>query len=315
MDQKTFKQRATAYLLIALIVGVLTACGDSFGSVDEIPPAAASTVDQQSNLLPSPILPSSTPQPILSTSTTPTATKPGLGGSSTAAVYSAQGTVLENSNCRSGPGTEFGIRYVLRPGDEVRVVGVNQERTWWLVFPPNQVEEACWLWLFLLEVAGEVEQIQVALSPPTPTPVPLSAGDQSFTAEEYEKKLVELINQARVNQGTVPLVLYPPLTQAARLHSQDMADNDFLGHLSFNGDDFNQRLAALGMVFSNGGETLYAGGDPYQVYHFWMNSDVHYNILMNPEFTHVGVGVVYAENRTYKEYVTVDLAIPVFPLE
>ena len=314
IDHKTLK-RVTTHLLITLIVGALTACGDSFAVVDEIPPAAASAVDQQSNLLPSPILPSSTPQPILLTSITPTPTIASQAGLSTASVYSAQGVVLENSNCRSGPGTEFGIRVVLRPGDEVRVVGVNQERTWWLVFPPNQAEEACWLWLFLLEVTGEMEQMQVALSPPTPTPVPLSAGDQSFTAEKYEKKLVELINQARVNQGIMPLALYPPLTQAARLHSQDMADNDFLGHLSFNGDDFNKRLTALGMVFSNGGETLYAGGDPYQAYHIWMNSDVHYNILMNPAFTHIGVGVVYAGNRTYEEYVTVDLAIPVFPLE
>ena len=308
------KQRVCAFVLVFMLFGGISGCGNIPTIFDDIPPPTSSETNQKTDLLPTPILPSDTPQPFSVTQTPLTTVEAALGALSTAAVYSAEGVVLDNSNCRSGPGTEFGIRFLLRPGDEVRVVGVNEEWTWWLIFPPNQTE-ACWLWVFLLDVAGDAEQLQIALSPPTPTPIPLSAEGQSFTPEEYEQKLLELINQARITEGFLPLALYPPLVQSARLHSEDMAENDFFGHLSFNGADFNQRLTAQGMVFSNGGETLYAGGDPYQAYHIWMNSEVHYNIIMNPEFTHIGIGVVYVDNRTYEEYITVDVAIPVLPVQ
>lgn len=314
MNRKAFYRGFILCFLAAFLGGSLSACGNSPVVPDETPSATLPPVIQETDLLPTRVLPSDTPDPDRVTETALATDEAVQSPTPPEPLYSAQGVVQDNSYCRNGPGTEFGVRFSLHFGDEVRVVGINEQHTWWLVFPLGQAE-ACWLWGPLLKVEGNTEQIQVALSPSTPTPIPVTAGGESFTAEEYEKKLLELINQARLNQGYPPLSLYPPLVQAAYLHSQDMADHDFFGHLGSDGSDFNQRLTDQGMVFSNGGEMLYAGGDPYQAYQAWINSPVHHDILLNPEFTHIGIGVVYAENRFYEEYVTADLAIPVLPAE
>ena len=316
MKRKAFSRESRVFLLAGLLGMSLISCG-GFSIAQECTeqqPTVSPSANRPVNLVPSPILPSNTPLPVTPVVSEAAVVETSPTETPVSGAYSVAGVVVDGSNCRSGPGTEFGIRSTLQAGHPVRVVGVNAERTWWLVFPSDQAE-ACWLWAFLLEVADDTSQVQVVLSPPTPTPLPLSANGETFSPQEYEQKLFELVNQARIHRGYQPLALYPPLERTARRHSQDMAENDFFGHLSFTGEDFNQRLTAEGMVFSNGGETLYAGGDPYQAYHIWMNSEIHFNLLMNPAFTHIGIGVVYAEGRTYGKYVTVDLAIPVLPAE
>lgn len=155
---------------------------------------------------------------------------------------------------------------------------------------------------------GDPADVPLAHAPSTPTPIPQNAGGRSFTAEEYENTLFNLLNLVRSQNGLPPAKRHPALDTAARLHSADMAKHDFFAHLSHDGRDFNARLIAQGLFFTNGGETIYAGGDPYQAYHIWMGSDVHRAIILHPDFTALGVGVVYAEGVTYDVYVTADFA-------
>ncbi len=112
----------------------------------------------------------------------------------------------------------------------------------------------------------------LADAPPTPTPIPQNAGDREFTVEEYENTLFDLLNLARAQNGLPPAERNAALDTAATLHSADMAEHDFFAHLSYDGRDFNTRLTEQGLFFTNGGETIYAGGDPYQAYHIWMGS-------------------------------------------
>ena len=187
-------------------------------------------------------------------------------------------------------------------------MGLNPERTWWLVLPPNAVSP-CWVWGPLISsLRGNPAAVQLADAPPTPTPMPQNAGGRSFTVQEYEDTLFDLLNLARSQHGLPPGQRNPHLDTAARLHSQDMADHNFFAHLSYDGRDFNARLTAQGLNFTNGGETIFAGGDPYQAYHIWMASEVHRNIILHPAFTALGIGVTYTKEKTYDVYVTADFA-------
>jgi uncharacterized protein YkwD len=188
------------------------------------------------------------------------------------------------------------------------LLGVSPARNWWLVQPPAGAIP-CWLWGPLLDVfQGDPAAVPLADAPATPTPIPQNAGGRIFTVEEYETTLFDLLNLARAQHGLAPAERNASLDTAATLHSTDMAAHDFFAHISYDGRDFNTRLTEQGLFFTNGGETLYAGGDPYQAFHIWMGSEVHRNIILHPSFTSLGVGVVYAEGGSYDIYVTADFA-------
>lgn len=57
-----------------------------------------------------------------------------------------------------------------------------------------------------------------------------SANDSSIS--EYERKVAELVNEIRVENGLFPLVLNSELSTVARVKSQDMKDNQYFNHTS-----------------------------------------------------------------------------------
>ena len=220
----------------------------------------------------------------------------------------AWGRAIDTINCRLGPSTDFPVSRSLPPGTEIPLLGVSPEHTWWLIQPPEDAV-SCWVWGPLIDVfRGDPAAVPLANAPPTPTPIPQDAGGREFTIEEYENTLFDLLNLARSQNGLPPAERNTALDTAATLHSNDMADHDFFAHLSYDGRDFNARLTEQGLFFTNGGETIYAGGDPYQAYHIWMASEVHRNIILHPAFTALGIGVIYTEDATYDVYVTADFA-------
>ncbi|MCD4672975.1 MAG: CAP domain-containing protein [Anaerolineaceae bacterium] len=266
---------------------------------------------------PSTALPSTpTTHPAITAIATLTPTQLSLTPTSTPSpspASAAWGRTIDITNCRAGPSTDFLISRSLPSGQEAALLGVSPERTWWLLQPPDG-SAPCWVWGPLVDIFhGDPANVPLADAPPTPTPIPQNAGGRSFTAEEYEDALFDLLNLARSQHGLPPAERNAALDAAARLHSADMTQHDFFAHLSYDGRDFNARLTEQGLYFSNGGETIYAGGDPYQAYHIWMGSDVHRNIILHPSFTSLGVGVVYVEDATYDVYVTVDFAALYMP--
>lgn len=48
-----------------------------------------------------------------------------------------------------------------------------------------------------------------------------------------EEPVFKLHNQARTSRGLKALCVHPDLTQAARAHSQEMLDKDYMEHNSF----------------------------------------------------------------------------------
>jgi len=128
----------------------------------------------------------------------------------------------------------------------------------------------------------------------------------------FEREVVVLVNQQRAQGGSCGGTTYPPaaplalevrLTEAAQLHSDDMADNDFVGHTGSDGSDMVDRVNATGYLWSGLGENA-AGGyaSPASVVAAWMASSGHCANIRNGAFQHIGVGYAKQSGTTYVHY-------------
>jgi len=132
--------------------------------------------------------------------------------------------------------------------------------------------------------------------------------------DPYETTLLVLINIERENAGLEPFVLSRKLSMSASKHSADMAANNYFSHTNLAGVSFSERIMQTGFTFSAAGENLYAGNGPYNspenAVTSWMNSPSHRANILNPNFTHIGLGYRFNAESTYGGYYTADFGKP-----
>lgn len=158
------------------------------------------------------------------------------------------------------------------------------------------------------DAAGNRDANAVARTATTPAPEASTGGDNP----SFEEQVVTLVNQRRAagaNCGgtfypAVPaLVMNAKLRNAARLHSTDMAENNYFSHTSQDGRSPFQRMAAAGYTSSPMGENIAAGySTPSSVVSGWMSSSGHCKNIMRSGFRAIGVG--YASGGSYGHYWT-----------
>nr|WGD90283.1 CAP domain-containing protein [Bacillus subtilis] len=109
----------------------------------------------------------------------------------------------------------------------------------------------------------------------------------------YEKKVVELTNAERQKQGLKPLQIDETLSKSARAKSQDMKDKNYFDHQSPTyGSPFDM-MKSFGISYKTAGENIAKyQKTPEEVVKAWMNSEGHRKNILNPNFTHIGVGYV-----------------------
>jgi uncharacterized protein YkwD len=108
-----------------------------------------------------------------------------------------------------------------------------------------------------------------------------------------EKGLTTLINGARAAAGATPLNLDKHLSNAARLHTQEMVSTAQLFHTS------DAKLAGRVTRWTVLGENVGVGSTVESLHQAFMNSPAHKaNVLYSP-YTYVGVGVVEDGGRTW----------------
>ena len=105
------------------------------------------------------------------------------------------------------------------------------------------------------------------------------------------------------------------ITQAALIHSNDMAQNDFFAHEGSDGSQAGDRLTSAGYQWSSWGENIAAGQrTEAEVMSDWMSSSGHRANILNCEFEEIGVALVYLANDPgsvdYHYYWTEDFAKP-----
>ncbi|MYL20447.1 hypothetical protein GLW04_11140 [Halobacillus litoralis] len=123
--------------------------------------------------------------------------------------------------------------------------------------------------------------------------------NESQTASgDFQKKVIELTNEARKKNGLKPLKNSAEVEEVAQVKSEDMAENDYFSHTSPTyGSPFDM-LEDFDVDYSTAAENIAAGQQsPKSVVDGWLNSSGHRKNIMNNSITHIGVG--YAKDGNY----------------
>lgn len=107
-----------------------------------------------------------------------------------------------------------------------------------------------------------------------------------------ENEMVQYINEERTKAGLKPLQVDTELSRGARIKSQDMVDNGYFAHNSPTyGSPFDM-MKSLGIQYRAAGENIARNSSVSKAHASLMNSEGHRKNILNPNFTHVGVGIV-----------------------
>lgn len=153
-----------------------------------------------------------------------------------------------------------------------------------------------------LAVASYVEMARPCLARP-----PAGYGFE----ETLEAGFLKLVNKERAQAGLAPLQLRREMTEAARLHSLDMAVNGFFGHVGPDGRSHGDRIAALDRTaladfsaenvatISKTGGRMGANFALKRLHRNLMESPSHRENILHPKATHVAFGVARTEGGVW----------------
>lgn len=114
-------------------------------------------------------------------------------------------------------------------------------------------------------------------------------------------------NAFRVYHKLSPLKWSNEASVSARLHSEDMAKNNYFSHDGQNGSTCGSRMELQGINWMSCGENIAGGTIRYLGFHSfdgWVNSEGHRKNMLHDAFTHLGVGIAYDKASKYTYYHT-----------
>ena len=158
----------------------------------------------------------------------------------------------------------------------------------------------------------EVNFLPVVLNiQPTATMTPTTSGclpDPPLGASDsgVDTAVFNDINQERINNSLPAYTLNDKLTQAARRHSYDMAQNNVTSHTGSDGSEPKERIeeacynrAAHGEIIGWGFPTVNDMMD------WWMNSTAHRNQILHATNEDIGVAYINDPGSAFTHYWTV----------
>lgn len=126
--------------------------------------------------------------------------------------------------------------------------------------------------------------------------------DTPGTADELtsqEKNMVDLVNKARKKNNLPSLKVDLKITKVARIKSQDMIDNDYFSHYSPTyGSPFDM-LDRFEINYLQAAENIAANSSVDSAHESLMNSSGHRRNILNPDYTHIGVGIKRSDKYGY----------------
>lgn len=130
------------------------------------------------------------------------------------------------------------------------------------------------------------------------------SGNKEQSPVEIEQRILEAVNGIRQKNGLRPLRHSPELQNMARLHSRDMANHEYLGHIDSRGQDLKARANALNlrgwrMIAENVARASGHKLSGEAMLKEWLTSRGHRENILEREFDATGVGVVRDRNGYY----------------
>lgn len=108
-------------------------------------------------------------------------------------------TVVEQTNCREGPGQDYQILFSYVPNRKLEIIGRYDPTNFWLVKAPESKTGICWLWGEYVKVEGSYWMVPTVTPPATATQAPpaapsitkwdfsCSGGNMTFTVTWVDK--------------------------------------------------------------------------------------------------------------------------------
>ncbi len=181
------------------------------------------------------------------------------------------------------------------------------------------VVRSCWSLTFLAALIGVARcwhPTSTAAAPAGGTvqlylPLIVSGQPSIAAAASLDERVVELTNELRQQHGCPELQISLELTVAARAHSQEMADHNYMNHVDLSGQRSAWRAQQAGYTGSAGWENIAAGYPTADaVVAGWYNetppNDGHRRNILNCSLTEIGVGAATNPNSDYGIYWTQD---------
>lgn len=81
-------------------------------------------------------------------------------------------TVIEQTNCRTGPGQDYEVVFTYLPNAKLVILGRYEIENYWLVKSDESPTGSCWLWGEYVEVSGSYWVVPSVTPPPTATLAP-----------------------------------------------------------------------------------------------------------------------------------------------
>jgi len=131
----------------------------------------------------------------------------------------------------------------------------------------------------------------------------------STDVEAVRRALLDRINETRREAGIEPVQAFEALRDVAIAHSRDMVGNDFIGHTSPRTGSPADRVRAAqlstGLVLENIGR----GYSADEIHRGLLESPGHRANLVNPDVTHVGIGVVAQTEGNRSAFIVTEVFI------
>jgi uncharacterized protein YkwD len=141
---------------------------------------------------------------------------------------------------------------------------------------------------------------------------------------ELERRIFQLTNEARHKNGLPTLDWDSDLVVKARAKSDDMLKNNYFSHTNPEGktlkDRFQEEKPASYKTISRIGENIYMGArldystdiktQARLIVDGWMTSPGHRRNILDPRYTHLGVGVAAKDKMCYATQVFAGMKSP-----
>jgi uncharacterized protein YkwD len=125
------------------------------------------------------------------------------------------------------------------------------------------------------------------------TPAPPLPAAPKLTMEEMKAEIVRLANAERVKAGVSVVEVLPALADCAQAKADDLRDSGYYGHTSpVYGTAGDMIFAAIPEVTAYAENLAPWTKTPAEAFQGWVESSRHYASIINPKYTHIGIGVV-----------------------
>ena len=115
-----------------------------------------------------------------------------------------------------------------------------------------------------------------------------------------------MVNQERTKAGLKPLTWDADLANVAQVKAKDMSDNNYFDHNSPTYGSPFEMMKKFGISYRAAGENLAGSSRAERAHVGLMNSEGHRKNILNPNFTHMGIGV---DKSTRYGYIYVQMII------